>query len=424
MDYNIAMDAEYRKRLIDEELSMVLQDKGMVLIEGPRACGKTATTLKHSASHVKLDTDRNALELAEVDPQSLLQGAMPRGIDEWQLAPQLWNYARDEVDALGSSATYIFTGSSVPVDDKTRHSGAGRAIRLRMRPMSLFESGHSTGGVSLHELVQQGTFVKSPRNDFSLDGVIEAICRGGWPGIFSMPLNLAQRRLRGYMSEVARVDIQNADQSTRDPIKVAALLTSLARNVGTEATKKKLLEDVGETGPESYITLKSYLSDLERIFVLEPLPAWPTHMRSKSIANKSSKWHFVDPSLAVAAVEGTPEKLRNDLNYVGFLFESLVIRDLRIYSQVDEGKVWHYRDSSGLEVDAIVSYDYGRWAAIEVKLGFHQIDAAAANLLKFASKVDDSKMGKPGALIVVVPGGWAYTREDGVHVVPINLLRN
>ncbi|MEG0324269.1 MAG: DUF4143 domain-containing protein [Aurantimicrobium sp.] len=418
------MDVDYRKRLIDVELAMVLQVKGIVLLEGPRACGKTATTLEHSASLVKLDTDQNALQLAEVDPQSLLQGVMPRGIDEWQLAPQLWNYARHEVDALGSNATYIFTGSAVPADDNTRHSGAGRAVRLRMRPMSLFESGLSAGEVSLHELVRQGTVPKAPRKEFPLDDVIEAICRGGWPGMLSLPLNLAQRRLRGYMSEVARVDIQNADKSTRNPIKVAALLASLGRNVGTEASKKTILEDVGDLGPETYDTLASYVSDLERIFVLEPLPAWPTHMRSKSVAKKSSKWHFVDPSLAVAAVDGTPEKLRNDLNYVGFLFESLVIRDLRIYSQVDEGKVWHYRDSSGLEVDAIVSYDYGQWAAIEVKLGFNQVDAAAANLLKFASKVDDSKMGKPGALIVVVPGGWAYTREDGVHVVPINHMRN
>ena len=418
------MSTDYKYRLLDQELAQVLQGNGMVLIEGPRACGKTATTLQHSASYVKLDTDEVALQLAQIDPKRLLQGEMPRGIDEWQLAPKLWNFARDEVDALGSIAKYIFTGSSVPRDDETRHSGAGRADRLRMRPMSLYESGNSAGAVSLNGLVSGEKIPKLPVNEFPLDGLIEVLCRGGWPGLQNMQLELAQRRLRGYMGEIARVDIQNVGQTAHDPVRVSAVLASIARNLATEASHKKLLSDVGRLGPTSETTLRGYLADLERIFVLEPLPAWPTHLRSKDVVRQSSKWHFVDPSLAVAAVGGKPGTLLNDLNYLGFLFESLVIRDLRIYSQVEEGNVWHYRDSSGLEVDAIVSYEFGKWAAVEVKLGIHDVDSAAKNLLKFVSKVDDSKVGKPGALIVVVPGGWAYTREDGVHVVPINQMRH
>lgn len=416
------MSDHYKNRLIDQELSQVLAGNGLVLIEGPRACGKTATTLRHSASYVKLDTDEVALQLAQIDPKRLLHGEMPRGIDEWQLAPKLWNFARDEVDALDSSAQFIFTGSSVPRDDETRHSGAGRADRLRMRPMSLFESGVSTGQVSLSELAGGAVLSQSTRREFPLDELIEVLCRGGWPGLQDMSLELAQRRLRGYMGEIARVDIQNVGKSAHDPIRVTAVLAALARNTATEASHNKILADVGRLGPTSDKTLRSYLQDLERIFVSEPLPAWPTHLRSQDVVRKASKWHFVDPSLAVAAVGGKPGTLINDVNFLGFLFESLVIRDLRIYSQVKEGSVWHYRDSSNLEVDAIVSYDFGNWAGLEVKLGHHQIDSAAANLLKFASKVDDSKMGKPGALIVVVPGGWAYTREDGVLVVPLNQL--
>lgn len=418
------MSTDYKLRLIDQEIAQLIEGNGLVLIEGPRACGKTATTRRHSASYVKLDTDETALKLARLDPKELLQGEMPRGIDEWQLAPKLWNFARDEIDALASNARYIFTGSAVPRDDETRHSGAGRADRLRMRPMSLFESGDSTGEISLNSLASGEKMPRSSQRDFPLKDLIKTVCRGGWPGLLDLSLESVQRRLRGYMGEVARVDIQNVGTSTHDPIRVTAALASLARHTATEASLNTILSDVGKEGPTSENTLRSYLKNLERIFVLEPLPTWPTHLRSKDVVRQAPKWHYVDPSLAVAAVGAKPATLLNDLNFFGFLFESLVIRDLRIYSQVDEGKVWHYRDSSGLEVDAIVSYDYGQWAAIEVKLGFNQVDAAAANLLKFASKVDDSKMGKPGALIVVVPGGWAYTREDGVHVVPINHMRN
>lgn len=413
---------DYQARVVDRELDEMLDATGCVVLEGTKAVGKTATARRRAASEVLLDIDGNARQLATVDAGLLLAGPAPRLIDEWQIEPSLWNQVRREVDARGVPGQFILTGSAVPADDASRHTGAGRMSRLRIRPMTLFETGHSTGEVSLSELLN-GAPPRAGNPGLTVADVVDRICVGGWPAVAQLNPAAAQRAMRAYLDEVARTDIQRVDGVRRDPIRVHRVLRSLARNIATEVSISRISADAGEPGkPLERETAAEYLRSLERLMVIEDVPAWTPALRSRARLRQSDTRHFVDPCLAVAALNGTPSGLLADLNTTGFLFESLVVRDVRVYLQQLGGRVLHYRDSNELEVDLIVETYDGRWGAIEVKLGAASVDAAAASLLKFTQHVDVSKCGDPAFLAVVTATGYGYRRPDGVAVVPIGTL--
>jgi uncharacterized protein len=416
-------DWGYQARVVDGELRQRLRTSGAVLVEGPKACGKTETGRQVAASEVLLDVDQGARAAVAVDPNLVLAGGTPRLIDEWQVEPRIWNHVRRAVDERKEPGQFILAGSAVPADDATRHSGAGRISRLRMRPMSLFESGLSNGSISLRDLLEGGR-AKSGDSGVALADLAEAIARGGWPALQELPVEAAMENIADYLEDVCRTDINRVDGVHRDPTRVRRLLRSLARNVATHVAMTTLAADTTENGedPLKKHTVGAYLSALRRLFVVEDQPPWEPHLRSRSILRKSPKRHFVDPSLAASALGADPPALLRDLNLLGFLFESLVVRDLRIYSQAGRGQVRQFLDNKGLEVDAIIESD-GRWGAFEVKLGGEApIEEAAANLLKFAGEVDTNRSGEPSALGVIVAGGYGYAREDGVQVVPITAL--
>ena len=406
---------------LDERLAAI----GAVVMEGPKACGKTATARQKAASEVLLDTDRNARELASVDPATALAGATPRLIDEWQLEPSVWNHVRRAVDDRADSGQFILTGSAVPADDVTRHSGAGRFTRIRMRPLSLFESGHSSGEISLAGLLN-GSPQGAEASSLSIPDLAELVAIGGWPANHRQPTRETLRLNRDYLNEIRRTDISRVSERRTDPIRVGRLLRSLARNTATEVTLSKLAADVGA----SKITMKpdtaaGYLDALEQLMVIEDQPAWSPHLRSRAILREAPKRHFVDPSLAVAALRATPDRLVGDLRFLGLLFESLVIRDLRIYAQANDAEVFHYREKGGLEVDAIVEAADGRWAAFEIKLGQSGVDEGARNLRRLAERAPRAMRdtpNEPSTLAVIVPNGYGYTGRSDVGVIPIGAL--
>lgn len=395
---------------------------GAVVVEGPKACGKTATARQVAASEVLLDVDANARQAVAVDPGLVLDGPIPRLLDEWQIEPAIWNHVRRAVDDRQGPGQFILTGSAVPPDDITRHTGAGRIGRLRMRPMSLFEAGRGSGRISLGELLE-GRLHSCPDPGLTVADLAEEVARGGWPGLRKRGIPDALRAVRDYLAEIARVDVSRVDGSQRDPARVTRLLASLARNVATHAAATTLARDTGGAdGPLKDDTVRDYLGALERLMVVEDQPAWAPHLRSSHRLRTAPKRHFVDPSLAVAALRATPDRLLGDLNLLGFLFESLVVRDLRVYAQACDAQVFQYRDSGDLEVDAIVEAGDGRWMAFEVKLGAGQIDAAAVSLLRFAARVDTARCGAPALLGVIVSTGYGYRRKDGVAVIPVGAL--
>lgn len=407
---------DYRPRIADQELRSILAGAGAAIVEGPRACGKTSTARQVCQSEVLLDVDENARAAAVLDPALILDGDVPRLIDEWQLEPAIWNHIRRAVDERGRPGQFVLTGSSVPADDVVRHTGAGRIARLRMRPMSLFESGHSTGTVSLKSVLS-GEAPRCTDPKFDIRMVAERITTGGWPALLGVGAADARRVIRGYIDEVARADISRVDGTRRDPVNTRHLLRSLARNVATSASARTLVDNMADR--ISLDTAYEYLDSLERLMVVENQPGWKPDLRSKSRVRTNPKRHFVDPSLAAAAIGADTDRLLSDLNYTGFLFESLVIRDLRIFAQPIGGSVFYYQDNTGLEVDAIVETPDGRWAAFEIKLGHARINEAAANLLKLRERADsDSGM----ALAVIVPTGFGFLREDGVGVIPVAAL--
>lgn len=418
----MSLNLEYRLRVADQELRDRLEGSGAVLIEGPKACGKTETARQVAASEVLLEVDERARAAAALDPRLVLAGETPRLIDEWQVEPRIWNHVRRAVDDRREPGQFILCGSAAPADDATRHSGAGRFSRLRMRPMSLFESGMSDGSISLRDLMGGGRARST--NTVELTEMAEAVTRGGWPALQKLSIEVATQRVADYLDEVSRVDINRVDGAHRDPTRVRRLLRSLARNVATHVATTTLAADTADSGSEPLKrqTVAEYLAALERLFVVEDQPPWEPHLRSRSILRKAPKRHFVDPSLAAAALGASPSSLLRDLNLFGFLFESLVVRDLRVYSQPIRGEVRQFRDNKGLEIDAVVETNVG-WAAFEVKLGGPDaIEDAAANLLKFAREIDTRRSGEPAALGVIVAGGYGYTREDGVQVIPITAL--
>ncbi len=412
----------YRPRIVDRDLSERLQATGAVVVEGPRACGKTTTAQQLAASEVRLDVDEAARRLASIEPARVLLGDVPRLIDEWQLEPAIWNHVRRAVDDRRVPGQFILAGSAVPADDATRHTGAGRLTRLRMRPLSLFEWGRSTGEVSLSGLLG-GAPPAAARSDIPLASLAELICVGGWPVNLGRSTRLALRANRDHLDEIRRLDISLPEGKRRDPVRVGMLLRSLARNVATPVAVSTIATDMGEgTAAIKPHTAAAYLRALERIMIVENQLPWPTHLRSRSVLRKKPVWHLADPSLAVAAVRATPDRLLGDLRFLGLLFESMVVRDLRIYAQRADAEVFHYRESSGLEVDAIVQCNDGRWAAFEIKLGEGRVDEAARSLTRLAGKVDPVRMGPPAALGVIVSTGYGYRRPDGVSVIPVAAL--
>lgn len=421
----------YLPRVVDGEMGDCLAASPAVLIEGPRACGKTWTARRFSASEQLLDATVSARLAANVDAASLLGGASPRLLDEWQLAPDIWNPMRRACDDRGLAGQFILTGSADPPDDITRHSGAGRVLRVRMRPMSLFESGESDGSVSLAGLFEHGRWAAGDSGQ-RLGDIMALACRGGWPRLVSDRAGgvTALRVLQGYLDEISRTDISRVDGVARNPAGVRRLLASLARNTSTEASFATLAADTAdsagtgaELGTVHRRTVASYMAALERLFVVEDLPAWKPHITSRAALRGTPKHHLADPSLAAAALGATSDAVMADLRFAGLLFESLVVRDLRVYGQAGGCEVSHYRDSDGLEVDAIVRHPDGRWVAVEVKLGGEAaITAAVRNLDRLRRRVDAKRTGSPSRLVVVTAGGHGYEHPDGATIVPIGAL--
>lgn len=416
---------DYIPRFADAELATRLRATGAVLVEGPRGCGKTQTALQAAKSAVRLDLDRAARRAGELDPALLLAGERPRLIDEWQLVKDVWNEVRGDVDDHPEeTGRYILTGSAVPADDQTRHTGSLRITRLRMRPMSLAESGHSSRQVSLAALFEGGD-AEAADPGFDIHDIAERIVIGGWPALLRRAPADAMVATQGYLDETCRVDLSRLDGPRHDPENVARLLRSLARCVATGASASTIGADVAGAdgrGAINYHTVIDYLKALTRVFVVEDLPAWSPALRSRGVLRSSVTRHFVDPSLAAAALGAGPDWLLRDPETLGFLFESLVIRDLRIYGQAVGASVSHYRENTGAEADAILQLRSGRWAAIEVKLGQGDIDKGADSLLRVARNVDADRHGSPAFLAVVTGWGYAYRRPDGVFVIPIGTL--
>ncbi|MBK5247745.1 MAG: DUF4143 domain-containing protein, partial [Peptostreptococcaceae bacterium] len=351
------------------------------------------------------DETQNYMKMADIKPSLLLEGRTPRLIDEWQMAPVIWDAVRYAVDKRGETGQFILTGSTLPLNNEIMHSGTGRISRIVMRTMSLFESGESNGQVSLAALFDgadlEGSSVLDVRELAFL------ISRGGWPGAIGMKEQAALQQAENYLNAIVENDISEVDNVSRDPIRARMVLRSLARNIATTASLPVIQNDVdGTNKPPSTNTVVAYLNGLERLFVIENQPAWSPALRSRSILRKTAKRHFIDPSIAVAALKTNPDGLLKDLNTLGFLFESLCIRDLRIYAQVLKGNVLHYQDNTGLESDAIIALHDGRWGAVEVKLGQKNVDEAAENLLKLKDRIDEEKSNPPSFLMVLTGNGY------------------
>lgn len=410
---------DYRPRVLDGQLGEALGAAGAVVIEGPRACGKTETARRAAASEIRMDTP-DAHQAFAVDADLVLAGDTPRLIDEWQEVPDLWNLVRHAVDDRRAPGQFILTGSSVPRDDERRHSGAGRFIRLRMRPMSLMESGHSAATVSLARVLV-GERVAAPDPGLRVGDLAERIVVGGWPG--NLGLTPAQAALvnEGYLEDVCRVDVARVDGVRRDPAGVRALVTSLARNTACPASAERVAADAGADRAMKVETARAYLGALDRLLLTDDVPAWSPSLRSRTRLRASSVRHLADPSLAAAALGAGPDALLADLNLMGLLFESLVVRDLRILAGPLRGRIHHYRDALGLEADAVIELPGGDWAAFEVKLGSHSsvVDPAAAGLLRLRARVAGRA---PVALVVVTGTGYSFARPDGVLQVAIGAL--
>jgi len=419
---------QYLPRLCDAELKIALQSSGAVLIEGAKWCGKTSTAVNVSGSVVYMqdpDNTSSYLAMADTKPSLLLKGATPRLIDEWQVAPVLWDAVRFEVDQRKERGQFILTGSAVPPENVTAHTGTGRIARLKMRPMSLYESMESNGQISLRALFDGKQEDIGAASALTVEKIAYVLCRGGWPASIDLEGLPALRMAMDYVDAIIHQDVSRVDGVEKNPERVRLLLRSIARNISTVATYQTIKEDIEATEIGiSDKTLLTYINALRRIYVVEDLPAWAPSLRSKTAIRTTEKRHFVDPSIATAVMRINPDGILTDFNLFGFLFESLCTRDIRIYAQAIDGDVFHYRDKSGLEADLIVRLRDGRWAAIEVKLGNKQIEEAAINLLTLKKKINEEKMGKQAFLMIITGGQYAYLRNDGIWVVPIGCLKD
>lgn len=422
---------KYRKRIADDILKRKLEGKGAVLIEGPKWCGKTTTAEQIASSVLYMDDpeskDQN-ISMADLNPKRLLRGETPRLIDEWQLAPKLWDAIRFEVDHRGEQGQFVLTGSAVPPDTKEiTHSGTGRFTWLTMRPMSLFESGDSTGEVSLKELFT-GTSEIDGSSNLNIDRLAFLVCRGGWPQAVDMRDEIALDQAIDYFDAVVHSDINRADDIQKNPERVRRLMRSYARNQGGQVPNTVLTQDVigSDETNISEETVASYTNALRKIFVVEDMPAWNPNLRSKTAIRSSDTRYYVDPSIAAAALGIGPDDLINDLKTFGFLFETLCVRDLRVFADALNGEVYHYRDKNGQECDAVVHLRNGKYGLIEIKLGGDRlIEEGAASLKSMAAKIDTNKMRVPSFMMVLTgTGDYAYRRHDGVCVVPIGCLKD
>ena len=422
---------DYQPRLSDRLIARKLKGKGAVLIEGPKWCGKTTTAEQHANSILymtKPEDVRENLSLADMNPRKLLEGDTPRLIDEWQIAPKLWDAVRFETDHRKGYGHFILTGSAVPPKtDELFHTGTGRVAWIKMRPMSLFESGESTGEVSLKNLFTRPEEIFA-ENALSLDDIAFLICRGGWPGTLGMEKDIALDQASDYYQAVVNADITRADGISRDTERTKRLMRSYARHQGTQAANSVILNDMlaNDSATLTEDTIYSYTNALRKIFVIEDMPAWNPNLRSKTAVRTSDTRYFIDPSIAAASLGLGPADLSDDLNTMGLFFETLCARDLRVYAEAIDGEVCHYRDKSGLECDAVVRLKNGAFGLAEVKLGGdHLIEEGAANLRKLAAKIDTTKMKEPSFLMVLTAvGKYAYQRKDGVFVVPVGTLRD
>jgi predicted AAA+ superfamily ATPase len=419
---------KYLSRLCDTELQLALKSAGAVLIEGAKWCGKTSTANNAAKSVVYMqdpDNTQSYQAMADTKPSLLLKGNNPRLIDEWQVAPVLWDAVRFEVDKRAERGLFILTGSAVPPENVTAHTGTGRISRMIMRPMSLFESLESNGQISIGALFNGKQKETDAISDLTIEQIAFLICRGGWPASIGQEKETALRMARDYVEAIIHQDISRVDNIEKNPERVRLLLRSLARNISTVANYQTIKQDIEATDISiSDKTISTYINALRRIFVVEDINAWSPSLRSKTAIRTSEKRHFVDPSLATAVMRINPEGVLADFEYFGFLFESLCTRDIRIYAQANDADVFHYRDKTGLEADLIIRQRNGKWAAIEIKLGNKQIEEAAQNLLALSAKIDEEKMGKDAFLMIVTGGQYAYQRNDGIWVVPIGCLRD
>ena len=422
---------EYRARIVDDMLKDKLESKGAVVIEGPKWCGKTTTAMQVAGSILRMDEPSKRetnIQMSEIDPGRLLKGKAPRLIDEWQIAPKLWDAARYEVDTRGEEGQFILTGSAVPIESREiTHSGTGRFTWLMMRPMSLFESGDSTGEVSLNQLFENPSVIDG-MNNLSIENLAFLICRGGWPHAVGMKEKPALLQAEDYYEAVIKSDINRADGVSKNPERVKRLMRSFARNQGTQISNTMLRDDIISNDTESLNedTIASYMNALKNIFVVEDMPAWNPNLRSKTSIRTSDTRYYVDPSIAIAALGIGPKDLTNDLNTMGLLFETLCVRDLRVYAESIGGTVLHYRDKSGLECDTVIHLKNGRYGLAEIKLGGQKlIEEGVKNLQSLSNKIDTSKMPAPSFLMIIIGiGEFAYRREDGIFIVPIGCLKN
>jgi len=421
------MKQRYLERISDKILDTALESSGAVLIEGPKWCGKTRTAEEKTASCLYMqdpDYTESYLKAADTKPSLLLKGNTPRLIDEWQMAPVLWDAVRFAVDQRSESGQFILTGSAVPSDNVAQHTGTGRISRMVMRPMSLFESLESNGTISLKSFYD-GHFDAESVSSLTIEALAFALCRGGWPASIGKKESIALKQVYDYVDAVINIDVSRVDDIEKNPARVRALMRSLARNISTTAGIITIKDDIAANDETiSDKTISAYLNALRRIFVVEDLPAWNPAMRSRTAIRTSSKRHFVDPSIAAAVLRATPDSLLGDFNTFGLLFESLCIRDLRVYAQSIDGDVFHYRDKNGLEADAIVHLKDGRWGAVEVKMGAKEIEYATENLKKLRDKINLDKMKEPSFLMVLTATEFGYRREDGVYIIPIGCLRD
>lgn len=421
---------DYRQRIVDSLLDRKLRSKGAVLIEGPKWCGKTTTAKQLSNSVIRLDEPeikKDYLLMAELEPKRILDGKTPRLIDEWQVAPTLWDAIRHRVDDVKGYGQFILTGSSVPADmSKVIHSGTGRFAWIRMRPMTLFESGDSTGEVSLKDLFESNSI--SGASEMDVEKLSFLTCRGGWPETVDMDKDVALEPATDYVEGVMRRDINLVDGIPKDYQRVKALMRSYARNQGEQISFSKISADISinETSNVSDDTISTYVSALKKLFVVEDLPAWNPNLRSKAAIRTSDTRYFVDPSIAVASLGIGPGDLIRDTDTFGFFFETLVIRDLRVYAQSIDGEVYRYHDNRDNECDAVIHLRNGRYALIEIKLGGEKlISEGVTSLNSVLRNIDVEKMGEPSFMAIIVGiGRYAYRREDGIYIVPIGCLRD
>jgi hypothetical protein len=421
---------EYLTRIADKLLEERLYAKGAVLIEGPKWCGKTTTAKQMAKSFISMDRpdmSKQYQQMAEISPNTLLEGETPRLIDEWQIAPNLWNAVRYEVDNRDEFGQFILTGSAVPNEfDDSMHTGTGRISRLLMRPLSLYESKDSNGDISIKDLFEGKTI--SAINETSLEEIAFFICRGGWPKAIGLDEKPALFQAIDYFDSVVSTDISRVDSIKRDKERAKRLLKSYARHVGTQSSLETIRQDLLANQSDTFnqVTLYSYLDALRKIFVIEDSPAWNPNLRSKTSIRTTDTRYFSDPSIATAALGIGPNDLLDDLNTMGFLFENLCVRDLRVYADYLDGTVYHYRDSYGLECDAVIHLRNGAYGLIEIKLGGDKlIDEGAETLKKLAYKINKKNMSKPSFMMVLcAKAPFAYKRNDGVYVIPITALRH